>query len=135
MAALHRQIRSLTRTRSSHPRGPWQLCRGFGDHLPTAYVMAYLQSRLNTPAILRALADVAEQFPHLSADFSARADFDLLRMMDANKPSVAVQFSCDFLAMDHKFRTALGKAYRKYGGDPSAFLAGPELIEATNVNA
>jgi hypothetical protein len=97
--------------------------------------MPYLQPRLNTPAMLRALADVAEQFPHLNADFSARADFDLLRMMDANKPSIAVQFSCDFLAMEHEFQTALGKAYNKYGGDASAFLVGPALSEVTHANA
>jgi hypothetical protein len=96
--------------------------------------MPYFQPRLNTPAMLRALADVAEQFPYLSADFSARADLDLLRMMDANKPSIAVQFSCDFLPMSPEFQTALGKAYRKYGGDPSAFLTGPALSEATHAN-
>jgi hypothetical protein len=97
--------------------------------------MAYFQRRLNTPAILRALADVAEQFPHLNAYFSAGADFDLMRMMDANKPSIAVQFSCDFLARETEFQTALGQAYRKYGGDRSAFLTGPALSEATNANA
>lgn len=87
--------------------------------------------------MLRALADVAEQFPHLNADFSARADWDLLRMMDANKPTIAVQFSSDFLARDPEFRAALGKAYQKHGGDASLILTGPELAEpeAPHANA
>jgi hypothetical protein len=84
--------------------------------------MAYLHRALKTPSILRALADVAEQFPHLNADFSAGAELDLLRTIDANKPSIAVSFSCDLLAMETDFRIALGQAYRRYGGDPSAFL-------------
>jgi hypothetical protein len=84
--------------------------------------------------MLRALADVAEQFPHLNADFSAGAELDLLRMMDANKPSIAISFSLDLLAREAEFRLALGKAYRKYGGDASAFLVGPALSEATHAN-
>jgi hypothetical protein len=96
--------------------------------------MAYLHRALNTPTMLRALADVAQQFPNLNADFSARADWDLLRTMDANKPTIAVQFSSDILAKEPEFRVALGKAYRKHGGDASLILSGPEL-EASHANA
>jgi hypothetical protein len=96
--------------------------------------MAYLQIRLNTPAMLRALADVAEVHPCMNPDFSARPDWDLLQSFGRDKATMAVRFSGDFVANEPAFRTALGKAYRKHGGDPALFLAGPEL-EATDADA
>ena len=105
---------------------------------PTAHVMPYLQPRLNTPAMLRALADVAEGHACINSDFSARADWDLLRSMDGGQSAIAVQFSSDFLVKEPEFRIALGKAYRKYGGDASLLLFAPELFElseATHANA
>ena len=93
--------------------------------------MAYFAQRLNTPAMLRALADVAEQYPHLNADFSAQGDWDLLGWVDGRKnPTIAVSLSFDILAAMVGFRTAMGRAYRKHGGDPSTFLAGPALADA-----
>jgi hypothetical protein len=102
---------------------------------PTAHVMPYLQPRLNTPAMLRALADVAEQFSCINPDFSVRPEWDLLRIYNGGQQSMAVQFSGDFLSKDPEFCIALGNAYHKYGGDPSAFLTGPALSEATHANA
>ena len=93
--------------------------------------MTYFAQRLNTPAILRALADVAEQYPHLNADFSAQANWDLLRRFGGLEDStIAVSFSCDILAKEPGFRIGMGKSYRKHGGDPSTFLSGPELTNA-----
>jgi hypothetical protein len=89
--------------------------------------MPYLHRALNTPAMLRALADVAEGHACINSDFSARADWDLLQTMDGGQSAIAVQFSSDFLVKEPEFRIALGKAYRKYGGDASLILHAPEL--------
>ena len=93
--------------------------------------MACFPQKLNTPAMLRALADVAEHYPHLNADFSTYDYWDLLEWVDGRKNStIAVSLSFDILAKEPGFRIAMGKAYRKHGGDPSTFLSGPELTNA-----
>ncbi len=97
--------------------------------------MAYqLHSSLNVGAMLRALADVAEVHPCLNPDFSARSDWDVLQSFNGSEQTMAVRFFGDFVANGPAFRIALGKAYRKHGGNPSLFLTGPEL-EASHADA
>jgi hypothetical protein len=96
--------------------------------------MPQLSYVLNVSAMLRALADVADQHPCLNPDFSARSEWDLLQSFNGGQQTMAVQFSGDFVANEPGFRVALGRAYRKHGGHPELFLSGPEL-EAVHADA
>jgi|GEM_PF-3830053 len=91
--------------------------------------MAYLHRALKVPAILRALADVAEQHCCVSPSLVVHESFDVLQSFSGNERTMALSFTGDFMAKKELFLRALGRAYRGYGGDPSVFLTEPELYD------
>jgi len=85
--------------------------------------MAYMTNRsLRASAMLRALADMAESYPFVYPEFSATADLQVGEINDSGSQAVVVQFSGQFLAKQPEFLTALFRAYKQHGGEPSVFF-------------
>jgi len=91
--------------------------------------MPYMHRAIKVPAILRALADVAEQHPCFNPSLTARSSFDIPQGFGGSEETMALSFTGDFAAKKELFLRALGRAYRSYGGDPSAFLIEPGLYD------
>lgn len=91
--------------------------------------MAYLHRAIKVPAILRALADVAEEHPCLNPSLTAHSSFDILQSFGGSEETMALSFTGDFAASSERFRLAMAKAYKRHGGDPSVFMTALEAIE------
>ena len=93
--------------------------------------MAHLYQGIKVSALLRALADVAENHPCLNPSLIAYESFDILQSFGGNEGTMALSFTGDFVASSERFRLALAHAYKHHGGDPSAIadLTGPELAQ------
>ena len=94
---------------------------------------AYRLHPINAPALLRALADVLEQHPHafpqLTWDYpSDLADWTLIRS-HVPKSGVDASLSTRITIGQPALNLAMGAAYKRHGGDPSAFLTEPELAQ------
>ena len=93
---------------------------------------AYRHHPINVPALLRALADVFEQHPHayprLTWSYPTRVADEWPPARRALSPSVTdVSFSARIKVDRSELDLAMGAAYKRHLGDPSAFLTAPEL--------
>lgn len=88
----------------------------------------FSRPRLNLPAMLRAMADVAEGRPYFDHDFRLELDWntDALPLTEQRFPTVSASFRP--VMGNNDARVELGRAYMKYGGDPSLLLSLPERI-------
>lgn len=95
---------------------------------------AYRLHSINAPALLRALADVLEQHPHaypqLTYSYPTEITGDWPEQRRALcTPAVDASFSTRITIGQPALSLAMGAAYKCHGGDPSAFLTGPELAQ------
>jgi hypothetical protein len=93
---------------------------------------AYRHHPINAPALLRALADVLEQHPHaypqLTWSYPTQVTDEWPPARRALSPSVTdVSFSARITVDRSELGLAIGAAYKRHLGDPSAFLTAPEL--------
>jgi hypothetical protein len=91
--------------------------------------MAYMRRAIKVPAMLRALADVAEEHPCFNPSLSAHSSFDILQGFGGSEETMALSFTGDFAASNERFRFAMAQAYKRHGGDPSVFMTAREAIE------
>lgn len=95
---------------------------------------AYRLHSINAPALLRALADVLEQHPHaypqLTWSYPTQITGDWPEQRRALcPPAVDASFSTRITIGQPALSLAMGTAYKRHGGDPSAFLTEPELAQ------
>lgn len=97
--------------------------------------MAQRLHSINAPALLRALADVLEQHPHaypqLAWSYSTQVEDEwLFPTRKANRPAaVDASFSARIGIGQPALNLAMSAAYKRHGGNPSAFLTEPELAQ------
>lgn len=102
-------------------------------HLPTIPTMAaYRHHPINAPALLRALADVMEQHPHAYQQLTWSYPTEINDPWPPSRrairpPVVDASFSTRITIGQPELSLAMGTAYKRHGGDPSAFLTAPEL--------
>lgn len=95
---------------------------------------AFRHHPINAPALLRALADVLEQHPHaypqLTWSYPTEITDEWPPHRKALTPGVTdVSFSARITVDRAELGLAMGSAYKRHGGDPSAFLTEPELAQ------
>lgn len=93
---------------------------------------AYRHHPINAPALLRALADVLEQHPHAYPQLTYSYPTEITdgwppTRMALHPPVVDASFSTRITIGQLALSLAMGAAYKRHGGDPSAFLTAPEL--------
>ena len=95
--------------------------------------MAQRLHSINTPALLRALADVLEQYPHDCTQLLCSCPTDIVEWIPVGKAvytAVAdVSFSTRVTIGQAGLNIAMAAAYKRHGGNAEAFLTDPELIQ------
>jgi hypothetical protein len=89
--------------------------------------MAYMHRAIKVPAILRALADLAEEHPCFNPSLTAHSSFDILQGFGGSEETMALSFTGDFAASSERFRLSMAQAYKRHGGDPSVFMGDLDL--------
>jgi len=97
----------------------------------------YRASAINTPALLRALADVTDMYSHHSTELTfndlTEDMLDFIAEKRVSAPPAADALLSTRIAIDQpELRLAMGVAYRRHGGDPAAFLLPFEIDELNN---
>ena len=93
----------------------------------TSYTLA---KSINAPALIRALADVMNEHPHVLHALDWRYEVDFLELTTKQRPPLPLAHASLSAAIDvcePQLRLAMGAAYKRHGGDPAAFLQPFEL--------
>ena len=93
----------------------------------TSYTLA---KSINAPALIRALADVMNEHPHVLHALDWRYEVDLFELTTKQRPPLPlahVSLSAAIDVCEPQLRLAMGAAYKRHGGDPAAFLQPLEL--------
>jgi len=94
--------------------------------------MAYMRSAINTPAMFRALADLAEQFPCSCPDLTVNDtgnEFPVMSFGDTfhQKPTASrIDAGFEIGVAGLKLRMAYAIAYKRHSGEHAPFLLPPE---------
>lgn len=89
-----------------------------------------LAKSINAPVLIRALADVMNEHPHVLHALDWRYEKDLLELNTKKGPQFPlahVSLSAAIDLREPQLRLAMGAAYKRHGGDPAAFLQPFEL--------
>ena len=89
-----------------------------------------LAKSINAPALIRALADVMNEHPHVLHAFDWIYEADPLEFTTKQRPPLPlahVSLSATIDICEPQLRLIVGAAYKRHGGDPAAFLQPFEL--------